>query len=122
MKVTKVVYICHPVNAGDRKGIAMNLARARRWLHWAIERHPDCAFVMQWVLEVEVMDNEQDREVRAAGLRRDLKLVERVDELWLVGGRVSDGMTLEAAHAREHGKRIVDLTGLGAEPPTGVRA
>jgi hypothetical protein len=55
--------------------------------------------------------------MRDLGLACDFALIERCDELWLVGGRVSPGMALEAEHARKHGVTVADFTHAGYEPP-----
>jgi hypothetical protein len=46
-------------------------------------------------------------------------LVERCDAVWLVGGRVSSGMQIEADHAIGRGIDVIDLTHMGDEPPGG---
>lgn len=107
----KVIYLCHPVS-GD---VPANLARAKRWVRWVESNHP-VAVVASWITECEIWDDD-DPEQRAAGLIRDLAVLERCDEVWLVGGRISHGMEIESAHARQHGIRVVSLVELGAEPP-----
>lgn len=110
----KVVYMCHPV-AGDIKG---NLARAKRWLRWLEENYP-IAIVASWITECEVWDD-NNPEQRAAGLERDKAVLERCDGIVLVGGRISNGMAIERAHAESKGLPVTDMTGLGAEPPRGT--
>jgi hypothetical protein len=72
------------------------------------------AVVADWI----VLSGQFSEEHRELGLRCDLALIERCDEVWLCGGRVSPGMALEAAHARELDKRVRDFTSLGYEAPT----
>jgi len=111
----KVVYLAHPLNAPTRVGIEQNLANAAKWCAWiARQGH---AHVCTWITLAGVWD--ETPENRERGLLIDCALVERCDEVWLVGGRVSTGMAIEADHARMHDKRIVDLTHLGALPPSG---
>jgi len=108
-----LIYLAHPVS-GD---VAANLARARRWLLWCYRTRPDLAFVSQWILDCEILDdaNPTDRQL---GLEHDFAIIERCDAVWLVGGRVSAGMAMEAAHALARGIHVRDFTHLGEEPPS----
>lgn len=108
-----VVYIAHPLGAGpDRE---RNRENAAKWVAWAFRQ--GVSPVADWIiLSGELVETPQNR---AAGLECDLSLIERVDEVWLVGGRISPGMRLEADHALLHGKPIVDKTALGPLPPNG---
>lgn len=105
----KVIYVAHALGAGpDREA---NRARAARWCRWvALLGH---APVADWIILSGVFDESH----RERGLAIDCELVERVDEVWLVGGRVSPGMQVEADHARRCGVTVLDLTELGEEPP-----
>ena len=54
--------------------------------------------------------------MRETGLAIDFEIIERCDELWLCGRRVSPGMKLEATHAWRNGKdvfRVLDMAGQG---------
>lgn len=104
----KVVYLAHALR-GDKAG---NLRRARAWFRWAIAQ--DVVVVMDWVLLAEEAPEFDNGD---AWQPICLELLERCDEIWLVGGRVSEGMTIELHHATMHGLRVRDLTDLGAEPP-----
>ena len=106
-----VVYLCHPVS-GD---VAGNLRRAERWVKWIETTYP-VAVVASWITECRIWDD-NNPEHRAAGLRRDFAVLARCDEVWLVGGRISNGMAYEAAYARQCEIPVVDMTSLGDEPP-----
>lgn len=108
----KVIYLAAPLGSGpDRE---RNRANAARWVAWATRAHA-VAVVADWIVLSGVLpETPANREL---GLAADLALVARCDEVWLVGGRVSPGMAMEAAKARELGKPVVDLTHLGALPP-----
>lgn len=125
----KVVYLAHPVappcGCGDEcDGIAVgamgpvdcNCLGARRWLLWAIESHPDVAFCMPWLPYVDVMPDDGVAN-RERGMRDDIAMAIRCDEIWLVGGRVSRGMKKERDAMEAFGKTVVDLTHMGIEPP-----
>ena len=109
----KTVWVSHPV-AGDVRG---NCCRAQMWLEWCSEiagieaRAPYLASLLQSGYE------ERDR---AAGLARCVVQIADVDEVWLVGGRISTGMALEEAAAIALGVVVRDLTCLGEFPPAGV--
>jgi hypothetical protein len=90
-----------------------NRWRASRWCAWAARQ--GVSPVATWI----VLSGQwgESPENRALGLACDLAAVERCDEVWLVGGRVSPGMRAEAAHAEERGLPVRDLTHMGEEPP-----
>lgn len=107
----KVIYVAHPLGAGpDRE---LNRANASKWCAW-LAREFGVATIADWI----VLSGQWDESPanRDAGLAVDLALIARVDELWLVGGRVSPGMQIEADEALRLGKPVVDLTALGALP------
>jgi hypothetical protein len=107
----KVVYVAHPLGSGaDREA---NRARAARWAVWAAEQ--GVAPVADWILIAGAW--RESEEARARGLAIDCALVARCDEIWLVGGRISEGMRVEANAALAAGAGLRDLTELGEEPP-----
>ena len=107
----KVVYIAHCLGAGPDRD--RNLENAARWVVWAARS--GVAPVADWIALAALL--EETPENRELGLTIDRELVERCDEVWLVGGRVSEGMQIEIDHAMRHGILVVDLTHLGYEPP-----
>jgi hypothetical protein len=94
----RVIYLCHPVS-GDVPG---NLAAAKKIIRELEDADPGIAIVASWITECEIWDD-ADPEQRAAGLRRDLAVLAKCDEVWLCGPRVSAGMQLEADRAAELG-------------------
>jgi hypothetical protein len=113
----KLVYLAHPLS-GD---IAANLARAKRWLRWVLDLELPIAPIAPWIDIVEAWEQadagKEDGYLRWRGLEMDLAVVERCDEIWLVGGTISTGMALERERALKHHLRVNDLTFLGPEPP-----
>jgi hypothetical protein len=109
----RVVYIAHPLNAATDEEREANRANAARWCAWAamVQR---VAPVADWIVLSGVLSEEQGRE---QGLKIDCALLERCDEVWLCGGRVSPGMQVEADHARKAGIPVCDLTAMGYEAP-----
>lgn len=109
----KLTYMCHPV-AGDIPG---NLARAKLWLRWLVENtHEPSAVIAPWITEVEIWDDSKPAD-RESGLARCEAVIERCDEILLVGGRVSNGMDRERRHAIDCGIKVIDMTTMGALPP-----
>ncbi len=106
----KVIYLAHPYG-----GKPENLERAMRWVRW-VEETQAVAVNANWIIECLVWDDANPEE-RAAGLARDIANIRRCDEIWAVGGRISDGMKVELAAAGEHGIPMLDLTEAGDEPP-----
>lgn len=105
----KVVYIAAPLGSGFQRDI--NRARAERWVSWAGEQ--GVAPVATWTTLAKFWPETRLEQ----GLAIDFALLERCDEVWLVGGRISPGMALELKHAQLGNVRVVDLTHLGEEPP-----
>jgi hypothetical protein len=113
VKTSRVIYLCHPVSGA----VESNLAAARRWLRWIYDTQPGVTVVCQWILDCEVLDD-SNPDHRAMGLDHDFAIIERCDEIWAVGPRVSTGMALEIEHATRHGIPLLDLVSVyGAEPP-----
>lgn len=109
----RVVYVAHPLGQ-DGPERERNRKNAALWCGW-LAREFDIAPVADWIVLSGVWtESEANRE---RGLAIDFALITRCDELWLVGGRISPGMSAEAGRAHQHGKRVYDLTRLGYEPP-----
>ena len=107
----RAIYIAHPLGNGpDREE---NRARAARWVGW-FARAFDIAPIADWI----VLSGVWGEEHRVLGMDIDRELVARSDELWLCGGKITDGMHDEALWADTWGKPIVDFTDLGPEPPS----
>lgn len=110
----RLIYLAHPVS-GDVPG---NLARAKRWLAWANRTcGPDAYVIAPWIANIEAGEDDADPAARARGLRACCAVVEKCDELWLVGGRISDGMARERNTALVEMVTVRDLTAMGEEPP-----
>ena len=90
----------------------MNRASASRF----VARIAELGFapVADWI----ILSGQWDESKRELGLAVDFGLIEKCDELWLCGPRVSPGMLLEARHARTWGVRVYDYTGVAPEALT----
>lgn len=115
----KAIYLAHPLSAPTREGIEANRARASRWVSW-VARHFRYAVIADWIVMTGVL--EETPENRDLGLKCDCELVRRADEFWMVGGRLSSGMSVERKAADDAGKPVVDLLFLGEEPPEQIDA
>jgi hypothetical protein len=114
----KVVYVAHPLGAGaDRE---RNRIAAAKWVAWVgdqgVAPMADWISSRSWI----ILSGEWDETKREAGLKIDFALIERCDELWLVGSCVSSGMKLEAEHALDCGKPVMDFTWMRGELPPEV--
>ncbi len=124
----RVVYLSHPVGAPTPEGVLANIALAKRWYRRLCDTQLDCAFVANWIIDVElfhtanvmpdvIVPGEPDHPDRVRGLERDDAVIKICDEYWMVGGRVSGGMGRGLAVAVRADNLIVDLTDLGDETP-----
>jgi len=109
-KSKPVVYVAHPLGHGDDR--ELNRTNAAQWCAYLAEAH-GIAPVAPWIVIAGVWEETK----RALGFEIDLAIIERCDELWLVGGRITEGMALEAEHAAACGITVRDLTSLGYLPP-----
>lgn len=107
-----VVYIAHPLGGGPER--ELNRERATRWAVWAAV-HMGVSPVADWIVLSSLLDESN----RSLGLACDVALLPRCDELWLVGGRISEGMAIERDTAWDAGVLVRDLTDLGDDPPGG---
>jgi len=102
----KVVYIAHPLR-GD---LEANLKSAAQWVRWAAVVRGVCP-IAPYIEYCAALDDASEEE-RRLGMKMDLLLIERVDELWLCGPHVSEGMSGEVKKAKQESKPVRDLTGL----------
>lgn len=115
----RVVYIAHRLSAPTAEDMAVNRMRAAEWCAW-VSTTFHVATVADWIILSRYLP--ETSEYRAWGLKCDKALVERCDELWMVGPGVSSGMSIEAQHARQHLLPVYDLTGLPRERAVVERA
>ena len=110
-----VCYVAHPLS-GDLAG---NIAQARRWLRWLMASEPGVAWCMPWLpfAELALMDERGD-DYSARCLRDDVAIAARCSGIVLCGGRISAGMEAERSACVANGGIVIDLTVMGANPPT----
>jgi len=105
----KVVYIAHPLGQGEDR--EKNRLNAQRWAVYFAEAY-GIAPVADWTIIAGFWSEER----REQGMAIDLALISKVDEVWMCGGRISNGMQIEAAEAVRLGKLVRDFTVLGYDP------
>jgi hypothetical protein len=111
-----IVRMEHPLGARSRAEVQDNLQNARKWLQYLLRHFPDFDFTAEWILWGELLDDHIPEE-RARGIAFGVEMARRCDEIWLVGGRVSEGMKRAWEMAQQNNKRVVDLTFLGRDIP-----
>lgn len=114
-KAKRVIYLAHQLNAPTREGIETNRKSAARWAAF-LATHFDVAPECSWI--VLTGEFEETAENRERGLKIDLALVAKCEEVVMVGPRVSDGMRIEANHAHSIGRPVYNLTSIGMDPET----
>lgn len=92
----KIVYIAHPIGAKTKEGIERNLADLRRIVRKINLNYPDIVPFVPYYSDVVSMDDNVLAE-RERGIKNDKAILEAgfIDELWLTGDRISNGMTEE---------------------------
>lgn len=96
-----VVYICSPFS-GDTDG---NSRRARKYCRYAVSQ--GVIPVAMHLLLPQFMKESTERDIAVS---MDLQILDRCDELWVFGGRVTEGMSREIGRAEGTGMRIRYVT------------
>lgn len=95
----KMVYICTPLKGNiERNVIRANLFSRFAYEHGYLPIAPLCIFT-------QFLDDNNSKE-RLDGMRFGLKLLSQCNEVWVFGGRISDGMSKEIEFAKDKGKKI----------------
>lgn len=111
--MSRIMYVAHPV-AGD---VDANIKRAIRWIQYLSATDTDTAYIAPWIVNILAGEDDEDPYARSRGIRHCCLLVRRCDGIVLVGGRISAGMEIEQKAAIAAKLTVIDLTGLGEEPP-----
>lgn len=108
-----IIYVAHPVS-GDPLG---NVVKVVDWIRWFTINDPDTVYVAPWVAEVLAFHAHQGNpDFYDRVLADDCRVLERLDGILLVGGRISRGMEIELHAAQDGQLAVVDWSVL-AEPP-----
>lgn len=94
----KLVYICSPLRGDYEK----NIRKAQEACAWVMLNFPDTIAIAPHIYFTQFLDDTNPNE-RSLGMEAGLALLEKCDELWVIGNRVSEGMAAEIARAEELG-------------------
>lgn len=103
----KIVYIAHPIS-GDIKG---NLEKVRQIVREInITRNDVVPFAPYWI-DCHALDDTIPSE-RERGIANDTEFFRRriIDEVWLYGDRISNGMMHEIENAIKYGILVIPMT------------
>ena len=103
--MTKIVYICSPFS-GD---VARNTEKARNYCKYAVSK--GVTPIAPHLLFPQFLDDNCPVE-REKGLAFGLALLEKVDELWVFGTYISEGMHREIEKANGDGVPIKYIDGI----------
>jgi hypothetical protein len=100
----KIVYIAHPVS-GD---IEANLNKVKDIVRFINLTQPDILPFAHYLVDCLALDDEILAE-RRRGIKNDIALLRAgfIDEMWLFGDRISNGMKNEIKLAKELGIKVV---------------
>lgn len=100
----KVIYIAHPIS-GDVKG---NLEKIRLIAREINLTDPDIVPFAPYWFDCHVLDDTNPEE-RTRGIKNDIEFFRRgiIDEVWLYGDRISQGMAEEVSLADSLGIPVV---------------
>lgn len=115
MEQQPVIFMAHPLGAATQEEMQANIRNAKAWYHFFIANYY-VAIIADWILSCETLDDTVIED-RLRGQRSNAVLLTRADELWLCGGRISNGMRGEMLTTHALGKPIREFVSLGAAPP-----
>lgn len=101
----KIVYIAHPIS-GDIKG---NLEKIRLIVREINLKMPDVVPFAPYWLDCHALDDTVKAE-RERGIMNDIALFKKgfIDEVWLMGNRISAGMLYEKELAEKLGIKVIN--------------
>lgn len=103
----KIVYIAHPIS-GDIKG---NIQRILTIVRQINLEHKDVIPFAHYLVDCQALDDDIPEE-RQRGIANDTELFKRkfIDELWLYGDKISNGMRAEINLCMELGIPVMAKT------------
>ena len=105
----KIAYIAHPIGAPTKEGIENNLADLRRIVRKINLEYEDIDPFVPYYADIVSMDDNVLAE-RERGIKNDKAILEAgfIDELWLTGDWLSNGMIEERNIALIEGLPVVN--------------
>lgn len=109
----KICYIAHAIGATTLEGIEANLADLRRIIRYINLNYPDVVPFAPYYADI-VSLNDMVFAERERGIANDIAVFQSgiIQELWLTGDRISNGMSAEIQLAIKLGIPIIDKTGV----------
>lgn len=103
----KVVYICHPIS-GD---IENNIKKVIQICREVNLTEPDVTPFVPYLSDLYALDDSKPEE-RERGFKNNFNLLKKgfIDEIWLYGDRISNGMRAEINVCYEFGIKVVPKT------------
>ena len=103
----KIVYIAHPISGN----VSGNLSAIKEIVRGINLRMPEVLPFAHYVIDCESL-NDTIPEERERGIKNDIVLLKAgfINELWLYGSRVSEGMKHEIALAKELGIPVISMS------------
>ena len=110
-----LAYLAAPLSPNGSETFVSNIARAKRYYRNLSTTMRDHVFVADWILhceafipQVRLIDGgtaalPEDPTLRVLGMARNFELIQRCDEIYLVGPRMSGGMSDELDYAKARG-------------------
>lgn len=104
-----IAYIAHPISGN----VEANLAHLREIIRNINLTMPDVVPFVPYYTDVVSLDDNVPAE-RERGMKNGAELLQRgfIDEVWLTGDRISNGMVYETALAQINGIPVVNKIGL----------
>lgn len=103
----RVVYICHPIGGDVENNIKKVIAICRE----VNLTEPDVIPFVPYLSDLYALDDSIQSE-RERGMKNGLSLLKKgfIDEIWLYGNRISNGMRAEINVCYEFGIKVVPKT------------
>jgi len=103
----KIIYIAHPIG-GDVEGNLKKIAQIAREINL---EYPDVVPIAPYYLDCHALDDSNPEE-RQRGILNDSEFFDRkiMDEVWLYGDRISEGMSQEIRQANAMGIPVISMS------------
>lgn len=103
----KVAYIAHPIG-GDVENNIKKVIQICRDINL---NHPDVIPFVPYLCDLYALDDSKPQE-RERGIKNDIALLKKgfIDEIWLYGDRISNGMRAEINICHELGIKVMPKT------------
>jgi len=111
-KIMKLIFVCSPFRGADQAEMVANIQRAVEACLYVV-RQGHAPFAPHLFYPRFLSDTGAERE---EGIACGEAWLERCDEMWVIGSRISAGMRHEMDRAETLGKPVIQLVGPQWEP------